>query len=153
MNLNVTVGHVAYRLLCRYTQCTLAASCIHWIVSIVACESDERTCDCSSLKWSKLKSCTADKSRLVTRGPRGEKSPYIFFLEKCVGHNLKLLDIFWKIWAPLRKLFALPGVSVVWIALNLLRQAQANYGYSGHLTNRKATSSNRAHMPCSLYYY
>ena len=37
--------------------------------------------------------------------------------------------------------------------LELLRQAQANYGDSGHLTNRKATSSNRAHMPCSLYCY
>ena len=48
---------------------------------------------------------------------------------------------------------ALHSVSVVWIALNLLRQAQASYGYSGHLTNRKATSSNRAHMPCSLYYH
>ena len=35
--------------------------------------------------------------------------------------------------------------------LELLRQAQANYGNSGHLTNGKATSSNRAHMPCSLF--
>jgi len=26
-------------------------------------------------------------------------------LEKCTGHNLKLLDIVQKIWAPLRKLF------------------------------------------------
>jgi len=28
-------------------------------------------------------------------------------LEKCVGHNLKLLDIVQNIWALLRKLFAL----------------------------------------------
>jgi len=31
-------------------------------------------------------------------------------LEKSVGHSWKLLDIGWKIWAPLRKLFATPGV-------------------------------------------
>jgi len=28
MNLNMTVGQAACRLLCRYTQCTLAASCV-----------------------------------------------------------------------------------------------------------------------------
>ena len=33
-------------------------------------------------------------------------------LEKCVGHNLKILDIVPKIWAPLRKLFAPPGVPI-----------------------------------------
>jgi len=31
-------------------------------------------------------------------------------LEKCVGHNLKTLDIVQKFWAPLGKLFAPPGV-------------------------------------------
>jgi len=31
-------------------------------------------------------------------------------LEKCVGHSLKLLDIVFKIWTSLRKLFAPPGV-------------------------------------------
>jgi len=31
-------------------------------------------------------------------------------LEKCVGHSLKLLDMVQKIWAPLGKLFAPPGV-------------------------------------------
>jgi len=31
-------------------------------------------------------------------------------LEICVGNSLKLLDIIYKIWAPLRKLFATPGV-------------------------------------------
>jgi len=30
-------------------------------------------------------------------------------LEKCIGYRLKSLDIVQKIWAPLRKLFALPG--------------------------------------------
>ena len=32
-------------------------------------------------------------------------------LEKCVGHSFKILDIVQKIWAPLRKLFAPPGVT------------------------------------------
>ena len=31
-------------------------------------------------------------------------------LEKCVGYSLKISDIVQKIWAPLRKLFAPPGV-------------------------------------------
>jgi len=39
--------------------------------------------------------------------PLGNFSPP---LEKCVGHNLKILDIFQKVWAPLGKLFAPPGV-------------------------------------------
>ena len=64
MNLNTTVGQAACRLLCRCTQITLAACCIYWIVPIGTCESGERTCDCSCFKctWSKLTSCTADKS-------------------------------------------------------------------------------------------
>jgi len=37
MNLNMTVGQAACRLLFRYTQCTLAASCICWIVPIAMC--------------------------------------------------------------------------------------------------------------------
>jgi len=31
-------------------------------------------------------------------------------LEKCVGYSLKILDIVQRIWAPLKKLFASPGV-------------------------------------------
>ena len=31
-------------------------------------------------------------------------------LEKCVGRGSKLLDVVQKIWVPLRKLFAPPGV-------------------------------------------
>jgi len=34
---NKTVGQVACQLLCRYTQSTLAASCVCWIVLIVSC--------------------------------------------------------------------------------------------------------------------
>jgi len=46
-------------------------------------------------------------------GARGTKPSLENFsppLEKCVGHSLKLLDTVQKIWAPLRKLFAPPGV-------------------------------------------
>jgi len=39
MNLNMTVGQAACQLLCRYTQSTLAASCVCWIVPIVSCDS------------------------------------------------------------------------------------------------------------------
>jgi len=52
-------------------------------------------------------------SRPVTRGGAGWANlPRKFFspLEKCIGYSLKILDIFKKIWAPLRKLFAPPGV-------------------------------------------
>jgi len=31
-------------------------------------------------------------------------------MEKCAGYSLKLLDVVQKNWAPLRKLFAPPGV-------------------------------------------
>jgi len=64
MNLNMTVGQAACRLLCRYTQHTLVASCICWIVPIVTCESGERTSDylCFKCTWSMLKSYTAEKS-------------------------------------------------------------------------------------------
>jgi len=47
------------------------------------------------------------------RGGAGGEAPLENFsplLEKCVGRSLKLLDIVQKIWAPLRKLFARPGV-------------------------------------------
>jgi len=49
-NLSMTVGQAACRLLCRYTQSTLAASCICWIVRIVTSESGKGTCGCSCLK-------------------------------------------------------------------------------------------------------
>jgi len=49
MNLNITVGQAACRLLCWYTQSALAASCICWIIRIVTSESGERTCGCSCL--------------------------------------------------------------------------------------------------------
>ena len=57
MNLNMTVGQDGCPPICRHTQRTLAASCIWWIMSIVTCESGERTCGCLCLKctWSKLK--------------------------------------------------------------------------------------------------
>jgi len=39
MNLKMTVGQAACQLLCRYTQSTLAASCVCWTVVIVMCDS------------------------------------------------------------------------------------------------------------------
>jgi len=42
MNLNMTVDQAAYRLLRRYIQCTLAASCICSIIPMVTCKSGER---------------------------------------------------------------------------------------------------------------
>jgi len=48
MNLSMTVGQ-ACQLLCRYAQSTLAASCVHWIISIVTCGSIKRSCGCSCL--------------------------------------------------------------------------------------------------------
>jgi len=49
MNLNMMVGQAACRLLCRYTQSMLTASCVCWIVRILTSESGERTCGCSCL--------------------------------------------------------------------------------------------------------
>ena len=52
-------------------------------------------------------------TRTITGGAQGGEVPLENFsplLEKCVGRSLKLLDILQKIWAPLRKLFARPGV-------------------------------------------
>jgi len=52
----------------------------------------------------------------VTMGPQGGRlgeAPLENFsspLEKCVGHNLKILNIVQKLCAPLGKLFAPPGV-------------------------------------------
>jgi len=37
MNLNITVGQTACQLLCRYTQSTLTASCVCWILPTVTC--------------------------------------------------------------------------------------------------------------------
>ena len=57
---------------------------------------------------------TSTVARPVTRGQvQGVEAPSTKFfapLEKCVGDNLKILDIVQKIWAPLGKLFAPLGV-------------------------------------------
>jgi len=54
VNLSMTVGQATCRLLCRYTQSTLAASCVCWIAPIVTFDSVKRTCGCLCLKctWS-----------------------------------------------------------------------------------------------------
>jgi len=49
INLSMTVGEAACRLLCRSTQSTLAVPSVCWIVPIVTCESSVSTCDCSCL--------------------------------------------------------------------------------------------------------
>jgi len=67
MNLNVTVGQAACQLLCWYTQSTLAASCVCWIVPIFTCDSIKRTCGCSCLK------CTWSVAQLT--GGRGANRP------------------------------------------------------------------------------
>jgi len=49
--------------------------------------------------------------RPVTRGGEATLETFLPPLEKGVGYSLKMLDIVQKLWAPLRKLFAPPGVS------------------------------------------
>jgi len=49
-------------------------------------------------------------TRTVTTGRLAPMQKFVPPLEKSVGHSWKLLDIFLKSWAPLRKLFATPGV-------------------------------------------
>jgi len=50
------------------------------------------------------------ETRPVTRGDEDPQEKSFPPLETCVGHSLKLLDIVQKIWDPVRKLFAPPGV-------------------------------------------
>jgi len=50
-------------------------------------------------------------ARPVTKGGEAPCKPFRPPLERSAGRSWKLLDIVWKIWAPLRKLFAIPGVS------------------------------------------
>jgi len=57
-----------------------------------------------------------DKSRSVTTGEQERQTPPAKFfppLEKCVGHNLKLLDIVKKFWATLRKPSYCPNLVTV----------------------------------------
>jgi len=68
------------------------------------------------------------ESRPVIR--RGKSAPRKFFAllpEKCVGHSFKILDIVQKIWAPLGKLFAPPGVP------SWLRACWREMAWRGHL--------------------
>jgi len=53
------------------------------------------------------------RCRPVTRGEQGGEAPLENFsapMEKCVGYNLKILDIVQKIRVPLGKLFTPPSV-------------------------------------------
>jgi len=61
----------------------------------------------SRMLFSELYKIMVKKVTLV--GFRGAIVP-IAHLENPVEHSWKLLDIVWKIWAPLRKLFVTPGV-------------------------------------------
>jgi len=49
-------------------------------------------------------------ARSITRGAKPPLENFSPPLKKCVGQNLKILDIVQKIWAHLGKLFAPPGV-------------------------------------------
>jgi len=44
------------------------------------------------------------------QGCKAPSRKFFVSLEKCLGHSLKLLDTAQKMWAPLKKLFAPPGV-------------------------------------------
>jgi len=46
MNLSMTVSQAVCQLFCRYTQSTLAASYVCWIVPIITFDSIRRTCGC-----------------------------------------------------------------------------------------------------------
>ena len=50
------------------------------------------------------------QDRPVTRGAKPPLEKFSPHLEKCVGHNLKILDIVQKIWVSIGKLFVPPGV-------------------------------------------
>ena len=58
-------------------------------------------------------------TRPVTRGPKPPLEKFSPLLEECVAHGLKILDIVQKIWTPLGKLFAPPGV-LRWLRACLL---------------------------------
>jgi len=52
----------------------------------------------------------SNETRPVTMGCESAPRKLFALLEKCLGHSLKLLDSVQKIWAPLEKHFAPPGV-------------------------------------------
>jgi len=58
-------------------------------------------------------------TRPVTRRPKPPLEKFSPLLEECVAHGLKILDIVQKIWTPLGKLFAPPGV-LRWLRACLL---------------------------------
>jgi len=64
------------------------------------------------------------RPRPVTRGDAEGNVPLEKFgppIEKCIGNNLKVSNIVWKIWTLFRKLFALPGgvnVTPTWCGVN-----------------------------------
>jgi len=70
----------------------------------------------------KIHACSTNQAR----NQGGAKPPLEIFsspLEKCLGLNLKLLDIIQKIWVPLRKLFAFLGVpSWLWPWYQFIRK-------------------------------
>jgi len=54
MYINMTFGQATCQLFCRYSQSTLAVSCVCWIVPTVTCDSIKKTCGCSCLKCTDL---------------------------------------------------------------------------------------------------
>jgi len=74
----------------------------------MAREPDVTFDDCIWLAWYFLN--TIVTNRPATRGAKPTLENFSLPLEKCVGHNLIILDIVPKILAPLGKIFAPPGV-------------------------------------------
>jgi len=80
--------------------------------------------------------------------PAGAKPPLENFsspLEKCVGYGMKILHIFRKIWASLRKLFAPPGVQS-WLrawSTNFAKTLVANL----NMTSYCDVTNNREYSP------
>jgi len=68
--------------------------------------------------------------RPVTSGGEAPLDNFSLALEKCVGHNLKILDRVHNVWAPLGKLFALPGVPS-WLRARLFAVRVSLFGCPG----------------------
>ena len=70
-------------------------------------------------------------------------------LEKCAGYSLKLLDTVKKIWAPLRKFFASPGVPS-WLRASCLKRLKLTFNGTFSVFN-KTIGTNANQMTQVVY--